>query len=68
MKKSMKPLINQNQNKKDYVFVMRLYNPMHSLTKKPLIEDLVTRGEVVSLVSPKNPNECFISTHFYFMI
>jgi hypothetical protein len=57
----MKPLINENQHKKDYVFVMRLYSPLKSLFKKPLIEDMVSRGEVVSLISPKNPKECFIS-------
>ncbi len=58
----MKPLINENQHKKDYVFVMRLYSPLQSLVKnKPLVEEMVSRGEVVSLISPKNPKECFIS-------
>jgi hypothetical protein len=64
----MKPLINENQHKKDYVFVMRLYSPFNSFVNKPLIEDMVSRGEVVSLISPKNPKECFISMRFIILI
>lgn len=52
---SMQPLINSGgkRNKKDRVFVIRSH-----LFKS--IEETVQRGDVVSLISPKNFDECFI--------
>lgn len=57
---SMQPLLNHSKDDgKDRVFVLRLlYNPL--INEKPLIEDMVSRGEVVSILSPKNPNESFV--------
>ena len=54
-----------NSKQKDFVFIQRPWtwiNPMlfaNTSTSAP-IENLIKRGDVVSLVSPKNVNECFI--------
>jgi hypothetical protein len=54
----MQPLINskcsKEQRQKDFVFILR---PISIL--RPL-EETMQRGDVVSLISPKNSNECFI--------
>lgn len=56
----------QNKQQKDFVFIQRPWtwmNPMLFATASrstPHIEKLIRRGDVVSLVSPKNVNECFI--------
>ena len=48
----MQPLINsKGRRNKDRVFILR--------SSKPL-EKNIQRGEVVSLISPKNYDECFI--------
>lgn len=69
---SMQPLINKGldpRNKssksqpKDFVFIQRpwTWNPMLLASKTPAsIENTIQRGDVVSLISPKNVNECFI--------
>lgn len=57
---SMQPLINSGEQK-NFVFIVR---PL-SLTwllfgQPPEMERLIKRGDVVSLISPKNPRECFL--------
>lgn len=56
----MQPLINSGEQK-NFVFIVR---PL-SLTwllfgRPPEMERLIKRGDVVSLISPKNPRECFL--------
>ena len=55
----MSPTININRESTDYIFVTRLFNPWSFFTNS-LIEDRVSRGDIVSLVSPKNPKESFV--------
>lgn len=50
----MQPLINsRGRGKKDRVFIVR------SSIFKP-VEETIQRGDVVSLISPKKYDECFI--------
>jgi signal peptidase I len=69
----MQPIINNKQlnpkneptkcNSKDFVFIQRpwTWNPMLSASKTPAsIENVIQRGDVLSLISPKNVNEFFI--------
>lgn len=51
---SMQPLINsRGRGKKDRVFIVRasIFKP---------VEETIQRGDVVSLISPKKYDECFI--------
>jgi signal peptidase I len=52
----MKPLINSGP-KRNFVLVIR---PIANLFGVPPMETILKRGDVVSVVSPKNPNDCFL--------
>ena len=54
----MQPLINSGENN-DYVFILRPLN-IANIFKRPAMENILNRGDVVSVVSPKNPKECLI--------
>ncbi|RNA31534.1 mitochondrial inner membrane protease subunit 2 [Brachionus plicatilis] len=56
---SMQPLINSHHNKKDFVFIIRPFS-FGSFFGRPSMENILQRGDVVSLISPKNPKECFL--------
>ena len=53
----MKPLINSGQ-KRNFVLVLRPI--IANLFGPPAMENILKRGDVVSVVSPKNPNDCFL--------
>lgn len=55
----MQPLINSDHFKKDFVFIIRPIS-LGSLLGRPSVETILKRGDVVSLISPKNPKECFL--------
>lgn len=52
----MKPLINSGP-KRNFVLVIR---PIANLFGVPPMETILKRGDVVSVVSPKNPSDCFL--------
>lgn len=61
----MSPIDSNKTNKpyKDFVFIQRpcSWNLMLSASKQPAsLETIIQRGDVVSLISPKNVKECFI--------
>ena len=53
----MKPLLNNTKNEKNLIFLLRYWRL--NLFSNP-IEDTLKRGDVVSLVSPKDPDECLL--------
>jgi inner membrane protease subunit 2 len=57
--KSMQPIVNTTENNKDFVFVLRLFSLKH-LFNEPLVEEVINRGDIVSIKSPKNANECYL--------
>jgi hypothetical protein len=60
----MQPLINPSEKKKkDRVFIIRPFD-FRAFFSKPKIEEIVKRGDVISIVSPKNPRECFLKVSF----
>ena len=63
----MQPTLNENLNdKRDRVFLVRPNLLKHTSSiyrgpeSKSYMETFLKRGDVVSFVSPKDPNECFI--------
>lgn len=54
----MQPLLNSD-NQKNYLLVMRPLN-LPNIFVRPKMEEVLKRGDVVSLISPKNPKECFV--------
>ena len=62
----MQPLINPiEKKKKDRVFIVRPFD-FRTFFGRPRIEEIVNRGDVISIVSPKNPRECFLKVIFNF--
>lgn len=56
----MQPVINSGE-KKNFVFILRPLSLRDMLSgQSPRMEDLLKRGDVVSIMSPKNPRECFL--------
>ena len=59
----MQPAINPRQNEKkklrDCVFIRRPFD-WKSFYRRPQVEAMLRRGDVISIVSPKNPRECFL--------
>ena len=55
----MQPIINPINDKKELVFIRRLFS-LKSLIKDEPIENTLKRGDIVSIVSPKNPRESYI--------
>ena len=56
----MYPTINVNKKRRDYVFLLRPGFGLHGMLSARPIEDSLRRGEVVSFVNPKDPDECLI--------
>jgi hypothetical protein len=58
----MQPLINPKEDK-DYVLVIRLFD-LRTLFRRPLVEENVKRGDLISIVSPKNPREYYLKVGY----
>jgi signal peptidase I len=56
----MHPTINLEKNKRESVLILRPKFNLKSLIDAAPIENSIQRGEVISLVSPKDPDECLI--------
>ena len=54
----MQPLINSS-DKKNFVFIVRPLS-LANIIGQPPMENILKRGDVVSVVSPRNPKECFL--------
>jgi hypothetical protein len=60
----MQPLINPNEKEdKDYVLIIRLFD-LRTLFRRPLVEENVKRGDLISIVSPKNPREYYLKVGY----
>ena len=60
----MQPLINPNEkDDKDYVLIIRLFD-LRTFFSRPLVEESVKRGDLISIVSPKNPREYYLKVGF----
>lgn len=55
---SMQPLINSGE-KKNFVFILRPLD-VTNVFGRPRMEEVLRRGDVISMVSPRNPKECFL--------